>query len=259
MMTDRSLNLVIWRVRVASDYWLILTKLSILDALCGAELRMSADDQGTTASRAARNILRCGFIRGLLRHGYSAENSQAVFWLSPYLCTHSDPLAYDLKRRLMFRLCGLPLVRQAGGSCFRDLSLPVVRKANPTPIAPAAAGYRLAATLLNVRLRLVPTVPITTTAATAINAAIKPYSIAVTPSSFSIKRRKHSRLRIISSPFQGLDDRKWTADLAKSLRLALKRCDSRTHPKWAEVTAPKSGRPASPRPQTICVYSHNRA
>jgi len=131
MMTDRSLNLVIWRVRVASDYWLILTKLSILDALCGAELRMSADDQGTTASRAARNILRCGFIRGLLRHGYSAENSQVVFWLSPYLCIHPDLLADDLKRRLMFRLCGLPLVRQAGGSCFRDLSLPVVRKGEP--------------------------------------------------------------------------------------------------------------------------------
>jgi len=63
MMIDRSLHLVVWRVRVASDYWLILTKLSILDALCGAELRMSADDQGTTASRAVRNILRCGFIR----------------------------------------------------------------------------------------------------------------------------------------------------------------------------------------------------
>jgi hypothetical protein len=25
-MTDRPLNLVVWRVRVASDYWLILTK-----------------------------------------------------------------------------------------------------------------------------------------------------------------------------------------------------------------------------------------
>ena len=44
MMTDRSLNLVVWRVRVASDYRLILTKSSILDALCGAELLMSADD-----------------------------------------------------------------------------------------------------------------------------------------------------------------------------------------------------------------------
>ena len=106
MMIDRSLHLVVWRVRVASDYWLILTKLSILDALCGAEIRMYADDQGTSASRAVRNILRCGFIRGLLRHGYSAENGQAVFWLSPYLCTHSDPLADDLKRQLMFRLCG---------------------------------------------------------------------------------------------------------------------------------------------------------
>jgi hypothetical protein len=46
-------------------------------------------------------------------------------------------------------------------------------------------------------LRLVPTVPMTTTAATAISAAIKPYSIAVTPSSFSTTRHKDSRLRII--------------------------------------------------------------
>ena len=61
-------------------------------------------------------------------------------------------------------------------------------------------GYRLLATWEKTVLRLVPTVPITTTAATAISAAIKPYSIAVTPSSFSIKRRKRSRLRIISSP-----------------------------------------------------------
>jgi hypothetical protein len=37
---------------------------------------------------------------------------------------------------------------------------------------------------LNVLLRFVPTVPITVTAATAINAAIRPYSIAVAPSSF---------------------------------------------------------------------------
>jgi hypothetical protein len=37
---------------------------------------------------------------------------------------------------------------------------------------------------LKVELRFVPTVPITVTAATAINAAIKPYSIAVAPSSF---------------------------------------------------------------------------
>jgi hypothetical protein len=46
-----------------------------------------------------------GLSRGLLRHGDSAQNSQAVFWLSPYLCTHSDPFADDLKRRLMFRGC----------------------------------------------------------------------------------------------------------------------------------------------------------
>lgn len=41
--------------------------------------------------------------------------------------------------------------------------------------------HNLPAMVLKVLLRLVPTVPITVTAATAINAAIKPYSIAVAP------------------------------------------------------------------------------
>ena len=62
--------------------------------------------------------------------------------------------------------------------------------------------YRLLATSLNVVLRLVPTVPIMTTAAMAISAAIKPYSMAVTPSWFSIKRRKDNRFRISSSPIK---------------------------------------------------------
>ena len=48
-------------------------------------------------------------------------------------------------------------------------------------------------------LRFVPTVPITTTAATAINAAIRPYSIAVTPEVSGIKVHKDMRLRITSS------------------------------------------------------------
>ena len=56
-MTDRSLNLVVWRVRVASDYRLISTKSSILDALCGAELLMSADDSGATPTGAVRRRL----------------------------------------------------------------------------------------------------------------------------------------------------------------------------------------------------------
>ena len=42
--------------------------------------------------------------------------------------------------------------------------------------------------MLKVVLRFVPTVPITVTAATAINAAIKPYSIAVAPRSSLISR-----------------------------------------------------------------------
>ena len=44
--------------------------------------------------------------------------------------------------------------------------------------------YNLLATVENVAFRLVPTVVIVATAATAIRAAIKPYSIAVAPSSF---------------------------------------------------------------------------
>ena len=51
--------------------------------------------------------------------------------------------------------------------------------------------YRLAATLLNVPLRLVPTVPMMVMAATAISAAINPYSIAVTPLS-SLTRQERN-------------------------------------------------------------------
>src|SRR5437868_14862530 len=46
------------------------------------------------------------------------------------------------------------------------------------------AGYSFVATVENVEVRLVPTVPSTVTAATAIRAAIRPYSIAVAPFSF---------------------------------------------------------------------------
>jgi hypothetical protein len=57
--------------------------------------------------------------------------------------------------------------------------------------------YRLAATWLKTPLRLVPTVPIMTTAATAISAAIRPYSIAVTPQLSLIRQRKNCKLRIL--------------------------------------------------------------
>jgi hypothetical protein len=48
-------------------------------------------------------------------------------------------------------------------------------------VALAINAYKLVETVVNTVVRLVPTVPITMTAATAINAAINPYSIAVTP------------------------------------------------------------------------------
>jgi len=60
-----------------------------------------------------------------------------------------------------------------------------------------ASPYRLLATVLNVAVRLVPTDVIITMAATAISAAIRPYSIAVTPR-LSLTKRV-SKYRIISS------------------------------------------------------------
>jgi hypothetical protein len=44
MMADRSLRLVFWRVLDALDYWLTLTQLRILDALCGAGVGITADE-----------------------------------------------------------------------------------------------------------------------------------------------------------------------------------------------------------------------
>ena len=54
--------------------------------------------------------------------------------------------------------------------------------------------YSLAATLLKVLLRLVPTVVMIVTAATAIRAAISPYSTAVTPVSSPISFVKNARI-----------------------------------------------------------------
>jgi len=53
--------------------------------------------------------------------------------------------------------------------------------------------YNLVATVLKVLLRLPPTVPMMVTAATAISAAISPYSIAVTPGSSWISLVKKAR------------------------------------------------------------------
>ena len=44
MMADKSLGLVIWRLLDALDYWLTLTQLRILDALCVEELEITADE-----------------------------------------------------------------------------------------------------------------------------------------------------------------------------------------------------------------------
>ena len=55
------------------------------------------------------------------------------------------------------------------------------------PANDGARPYRLLATVLNVLVKLVPTDVIIAMAATAISAAIRPYSIAVTPLSFSMR------------------------------------------------------------------------
>src|SRR5437764_2547448 len=62
------------------------------------------------------------------------------------------------------------------------------------------AGYSLVATVENVEVRLVPTVPSTVTAATAIRAAIRPYSMAVAPSSFFKSLFKVANIRVLQRP-----------------------------------------------------------
>jgi hypothetical protein len=44
MMADKSLGLVIWRLLDALDYWLTLTQLRILDALCGEGVEITTGD-----------------------------------------------------------------------------------------------------------------------------------------------------------------------------------------------------------------------
>jgi hypothetical protein len=44
MMADGSLGRIFWRVLDVLDYWLTLTRLRILDALCGTELQTPGDE-----------------------------------------------------------------------------------------------------------------------------------------------------------------------------------------------------------------------
>ena len=70
------------------------------------------------------------------------------------------------------------------------------------PALRSSRRYRLAATVLKVLVRLPPTDEIIAIAATAISAAIRPYSIAVTPRSFSMRRRKMIKYRIFEPKLQ---------------------------------------------------------
>ena len=58
----------------------------------------------------------------------------------------------------------------------------------------------MVATVENVEVRLVPTVPSTVTAATAIRAAIRPYSMAVAPSSLLKSLVKVANIRVLQRP-----------------------------------------------------------
>jgi len=80
------------------------------------------------------------------------------------------------------RRTGMVTQGDFGGSSKRKRPAAAV----PPGVAVTKEGeaYSFVATLENVAVRLVPTVPSTVTAATAIRAAIRPYSIAVAPSSF---------------------------------------------------------------------------
>ena len=44
MMADRPLGLLFWRVLDALEYWLTLTQLRILDALCGEGVEITTDE-----------------------------------------------------------------------------------------------------------------------------------------------------------------------------------------------------------------------
>ena len=44
MMDDKSRRLVFWRVLDSLDYWLTLTQLRILDALCGEGVEITTDE-----------------------------------------------------------------------------------------------------------------------------------------------------------------------------------------------------------------------
>jgi hypothetical protein len=43
-MADRPLGIVFWRVLDALDYWLTLTRLCILDVVCGEAVEITAGD-----------------------------------------------------------------------------------------------------------------------------------------------------------------------------------------------------------------------
>src|SRR5213075_3498863 len=80
------------------------------------------------------------------------------------------------------------------------------RKRPAAPLPPGVTttkegeAYSFVATVEKVAVRLVPTVPSTVTAATAIKAAIRPYSIAVAPCSFFKSLVKVADIRVLQRP-----------------------------------------------------------
>src|SRR5271166_3905516 len=90
---------------------------------------------------------------------------------------------------------GPRLSRHLGGSSTRRLPTRGFSDARQTPSRVSSLGcYSLVLTVLKVLLRLVPTVVMIVTAATAISAAIRPYSIAVTPDWSATSLVKNARI-----------------------------------------------------------------
>src|SRR5580692_5065087 len=79
---------------------------------------------------------------------------------------------------------------------------PKVQGARPGCLVTGWKSYSLPATVVKIEVRFEPTVPMIVTAATAISAAIRPYSIAVAPSSFL-----KSLVKVINMPVLQFDGR----------------------------------------------------
>lgn len=95
----------------------------------------------------------------------------------------------------MARVCvtailALPSMKQASNQAPRAMASTIEKRRiqlSQGPWAPVVCYFRAVETVVKVPLSVVPSVPTTVMIATAIPAAIRPYSIAVAPDSFARK------------------------------------------------------------------------